>query len=606
MAQQNATGTGNDPISIVSYSPHDALETSDFPASNAHLDATNVISIVCGNSRYHWALHGGYDDEYFPNLFWKTSTMGEFSEDDAENLQDYFPRKAFQAIGGPEFDSDHTIENLLHHITKRRIPFFHVYIISNGDKARETVPLLFSRVPCRIIQLQACDFVTGQYDGVGVDRCANLRAAQRYYGNPALVIDGGTAMTWTGTNSDGSFRGGGIAPGIGMKMRAMNESTGKLPYIDQDNVKAVFKKCFEEKKPLETYAKNTQDAMVVGVCREIALNLGSLVKEFQRYTKELFESNPPSARDLEDETPHNLRKNKPTRVVLTGGDGWLIEELLGEHHSYVIEEEQNSNGSTNTTHEDVIISQHKNLASHAIGILLKDTQLPKNAMTPVEQIRHDLLGLRVCKDIRRGTVCEVKRSEAKSIAADKFRIKYDDGLGETVGPEDLCEYLSDFAKNGEDPSFPDRDCAERKLHIENAKKAVETLENKVPQLKEKLLELQKKRASQGNQGPSSKKARAAAEPTVRREKKKKGPPEKSKKNNPFPDVSVELLEANPKKFLSERVAKHFDEDLYYGSVVSYDDNSKYWRVRYDDGDNEEYDVHDMDAYMKEYRLHPES
>ena len=30
-----------------------------------------MLTIVCGNSNYHWALHMGVEHKFVPSLFWK-------------------------------------------------------------------------------------------------------------------------------------------------------------------------------------------------------------------------------------------------------------------------------------------------------------------------------------------------------------------------------------------------------------------------------------------------------------------------------------------------------------------------------------------------------
>jgi hypothetical protein len=30
-----------------------------------------ILSIVCGNSHLHWAVHEGYENDFLPILFWR-------------------------------------------------------------------------------------------------------------------------------------------------------------------------------------------------------------------------------------------------------------------------------------------------------------------------------------------------------------------------------------------------------------------------------------------------------------------------------------------------------------------------------------------------------
>jgi len=68
---------------------------------------------------------------------------------------------------------------------------------------------------------------------LGKDRIAAIAGA--IYLKPGadlLVIDAGTAITYDFVDADGVFHGGNIAPGLEMRLRALNEFTRKLPLVE--------------------------------------------------------------------------------------------------------------------------------------------------------------------------------------------------------------------------------------------------------------------------------------------------------------------------------------------------------------------------------------
>src|SRR5262249_44413803 len=67
---------------------------------------------------------------------------------------------------------------------------------------------------------------------VGADRIADAVAVLHKYGAPAIVVDFGTATTFNAITSDGEYRGGVIAPGIGISAEALYEHAAKLPRIE--------------------------------------------------------------------------------------------------------------------------------------------------------------------------------------------------------------------------------------------------------------------------------------------------------------------------------------------------------------------------------------
>jgi type III pantothenate kinase len=65
---------------------------------------------------------------------------------------------------------------------------------------------------------------------VGADRIADMIAAVYYFGRNCVVVDFGTAITFS-VVSDGKFCGGVIAPGITSSLDALFSSTARLPKI---------------------------------------------------------------------------------------------------------------------------------------------------------------------------------------------------------------------------------------------------------------------------------------------------------------------------------------------------------------------------------------
>lgn len=67
---------------------------------------------------------------------------------------------------------------------------------------------------------------------LGADRvAAAVGAWSDFSGRPILVVDAGTAVTCDYVDPDGVYRGGNIAPGISMGLRALHEFTARLPLV---------------------------------------------------------------------------------------------------------------------------------------------------------------------------------------------------------------------------------------------------------------------------------------------------------------------------------------------------------------------------------------
>ena len=67
---------------------------------------------------------------------------------------------------------------------------------------------------------------------LGMDRlAAAVGAWSMQPGQNLFVIDAGTAVTYDLISADGIFKGGNIAPGIELRLKALHEHTGALPMV---------------------------------------------------------------------------------------------------------------------------------------------------------------------------------------------------------------------------------------------------------------------------------------------------------------------------------------------------------------------------------------
>jgi type III pantothenate kinase len=101
----------------------------------------------------------------------------------------------------------------------------------------------------------------GKPETIGADRLALCAAAVMLHPHQNnLVIGLGTAVTYNFINTRNEFLGGGISPGMLMRMKALNSYTAKLPIVSPDwNV------------PLVGYdtKTNIQSGVVLGLAKEI-------------------------------------------------------------------------------------------------------------------------------------------------------------------------------------------------------------------------------------------------------------------------------------------------------------------------------------------------
>lgn len=139
---------------------------------------------------------------------------------------------------------------------------------------------------------------------LGKDRLAAIVGAfELYPGEHCLVIDAGTCITYEVLEAGGHYRGGNIAPGLQMRLKAMHHFTKRLPAVAPEQVE-------------DPIGKSTTHAMQNGATLGLLLE----IEGFIDLCCKLFGK---------------------IRVILTGGDAdFLALQLKREifvHHNLVLQ-----------------------------------------------------------------------------------------------------------------------------------------------------------------------------------------------------------------------------------------------------------------------------
>jgi len=130
--------------------------------------------------------------------------------------------------------------------------------------------------------------IQAMYSTFGIDRALALWGAIQTVGSPVLVIDAGTALTFTGANGD-RLIGGAILPGLMLQFQALSQGTAALP--DLHSSFAIRPSSF-----FTRWALTTETAIASGILHTLIAGLQSFIVDW--------------------------RQTYPTSaVVLTGGDG---------------------------------------------------------------------------------------------------------------------------------------------------------------------------------------------------------------------------------------------------------------------------------------------
>ncbi len=129
------------------------------------------------------------------------------------------------------------------------------------------------------------------YPTMGIDRILALWGGGCKYGFPCLVIDSGTALTFTGADKQQNIIGGAILPGVRLQLKSLFFNTASLPDIEV--ITGIVSR----------WANNTFCAIQSGVIYTIMAG----IKDF--------------AQDWLEQYPDS-------KVILTGGDALLLSTYM--------------------------------------------------------------------------------------------------------------------------------------------------------------------------------------------------------------------------------------------------------------------------------------
>lgn len=123
---------------------------------------------------------------------------------------------------------------------------------------------------------------------VGQDRLVNAFAARRFYGEPCVIVDFGTAVTFDIISFKGEYLGGLILPGIEMSLSSLYKKTALLPRVALKPVSSII-------------GRDTVSSMRGG----ILFGLGAMCDGLSARYKKIL--------------------GKRTRIIATGGNAHLIK-----------------------------------------------------------------------------------------------------------------------------------------------------------------------------------------------------------------------------------------------------------------------------------------
>ncbi|MEG4406890.1 pantothenate kinase [Microcoleus sp. MON2_D5] len=245
------------------------------------------IALAIGNSRLHWGLFVGKTLE----KTWDTEhlTADAVSPLSEEEKAEYLVQTVMRSIeevssqnllslpATPAFSSPHTLSLV-------PLPLIVASVVTQQTAIWQSYPNV------RIITLDQLP-IGGLYPTLGIDRALAVLGAGNQFGWPVLLIDAGTALTFTGADVNRYLVGGAILPGLGLQLSSLSKKTAALPLISLP------------KNLPHRWAKDTAEAIQSGVVYATVAGIRDFIEDWRCFFPD-------------------------SKIALTGGDRTMLLKYL--------------------------------------------------------------------------------------------------------------------------------------------------------------------------------------------------------------------------------------------------------------------------------------
>ncbi len=105
---------------------------------------------------------------------------------------------------------------------------------------------------------------------LGLDRlAAAVGAADLFPGKDVLVFDAGSCLTWDFVAQGKIYKGGGISPGLNMRLQSLHTFTARLPLVKVRDYS-------------ELLGQDTESSIIAGTCQGMICEIEGIIHRFQQ------------------------------------------------------------------------------------------------------------------------------------------------------------------------------------------------------------------------------------------------------------------------------------------------------------------------------------
>ncbi len=160
---------------------------------------------MIGNSRLHWAW---FNDSSFQEAW------------DTDHLSVAVVESLIQSWASGVMPTEILPPSLISSLDIKQLPLYVASVVPQQTRLWQSI--------AKVITLDDVP-LKGVYSTLGIDRALALLGAGETLGYPVLVIDAGTALTFSGADDNKNLIGGAILPGLRLQLQSLAQRTAALP-----------------------------------------------------------------------------------------------------------------------------------------------------------------------------------------------------------------------------------------------------------------------------------------------------------------------------------------------------------------------------------------
>lgn len=169
---------------------------------------------MIGNSRLHWAVFVGKSLQAWDTNYLSAAEIEQLMQQWAAGI---FPQEIFPPSG---------IDQIEKNVDKpSQLSLYLASVVPSQTRLWQAYPTT------HVITLEDIP-LQGIYPTMGIDRALAVWGAGVTLSWPVLVIDAGTALTFTAADANRQLVGGAILPGLGLQLKSLAQRTAALPEIE--------------------------------------------------------------------------------------------------------------------------------------------------------------------------------------------------------------------------------------------------------------------------------------------------------------------------------------------------------------------------------------